>query len=103
MTVLNIYMSGALVGSTATFVNASGAPTDPSTIVFKWKAGAGTVTTITYPDARITRVAQGVYTSNVDTTGWTGPGNILYTTEWIGTGNVQAPGADYWEVEPLAI
>ena len=103
MTDYNVYMSGSLVRSTAIFTNAAGSPTDPTTITFKYRAGGGSVTTIVYPAAGITKDSQGAYHSDVDTSGWTGPGNQLYTTEWIGTGTVQAPGADYWEVEPLAI
>jgi len=100
---MNVYMSGSLVESLAAFVNAAGSPADPTTITFKFRPGSGAITTIVYPDARIVRDGTGAYHSNVDTTGWAGPGNLLYTTEWIGTGNVQAPGADYWEVEPLAL
>jgi hypothetical protein len=100
---LNVYMSGTLVGTTANFVNAAGALTDPTTITLKYRASPGTIVTVVYPAAPIVRLAQGVYTANLDTTGWTGPGNQLWTTEWIGTGNVQAPGVDYFEVEPLAL
>jgi hypothetical protein len=100
---MNIYMSGTLVRSTATFVNTVGTPTDPTTITLKYKAGAGSITTVLYPAAPIVRDGAGVYHADLDSTGWAGPGNQQWTTEWIGTGAVQAPGADYWEVEPLAL
>jgi hypothetical protein len=90
------------VQSLANFFNATGALADPTTIVFKYRPGGGSTTTITYPTG-IVRVSTGVYYYNIDTTGFTGPGLLLYTTEWIGTGAVQAPGVDYWNVEPLPI
>lgn len=103
MSAYNIYISGALVQSTANFTNLSGVLTDPTTITLKYRIGAGSTTTVVYPAAPIVRAAQGVYTANLDTTGWAGPGLQLWTIEWIGTGAVQAPGIDYWEVEPLAL
>ncbi len=103
MTELNRYMSGALVRSSAQFVNLAGSPADPSTITLKYRAGAGATVTIVSPSAPIVRDGLGAYHADLDTTGFAGPGLQLWTTEWIGTGAVQAPGADYWEVEPLAL
>lgn len=100
---MNKYMSGSLVRSSAAFTNLAGSPADPTTITLKYRAGAGSITTVVYPSAPIIRDGTGAYHADLDTTGWNGPGDQLWTTEWIGTGNVQAPGADYWEVEPLAL
>jgi hypothetical protein len=100
---LNRYMSGALVRSSAAFTNLSGSPADPTTITLKYRAGAGATITVVSPSAPIVRDSQGFYHADLDTTGFAGPGLQIWTTEWIGTGNVQAPGADYFEVEPLAL
>lgn len=100
---MNSYMSGTLVTSTAQFVNAAGVLADPTTITFKYRAGAGVTQTVVYPTAPVVRTATGVYYANIDTTGWVGPGNLLYTTEWVGTGAVQAIEPDYWSVEPPAL
>jgi hypothetical protein len=97
---MNTYMSGTLVQSSATFLNASGVAADPTTITLKYKLGPGIVETVVYPTAPINRVSAGVYTANFDTTGWSGPGNRLDLMEWIGTGTVQAINTDNWEVEP---
>lgn len=103
MSTLNLYISGALVRTIATFTNLAGQPTDPTTITLKYRAGAGSTTTIVYPAAGIVKDSTGVYHSDLDTTGFAGPGQQLWTIQWVGTGNVQAPGIDYFEVEPLAL
>ena len=100
---MNLYVSGTLVTSIANFVNAAGAPTDPSTITFKYRIGAGATTTVLYPSAPIIRDSQGNYHANLDTTGWAGPDLLLYTVQWTGTGNVVAIQPDYWQVEPPAL
>jgi hypothetical protein len=96
-------MSGTLVTSTAQFTNAAGVLTDPTVITFKYRAGAGATQTAVYPSSPVVRTAAGVYYANIDTTGWAGPGNLLYTTEWVGTGTVQAIQSDYWLVEPPSL
>ena len=96
---MNTYMSGARVRSLASFVNVSGVATDPTTVTFKYRAGAGSVQTISSPSHDST----GAYHFDIDTSGWTGPDNTLYTCEWIGTGTVQAINTDYFEVEPPAL
>jgi hypothetical protein len=96
---LPVYMSGSLVREIAEFVNSSGVATNPSSVTLKYKAGAGSVIVISGPE----NDSAGVFHWDIDTTGWTGPGNLLYTCEWIGTGAVQAIGSDYWEVSPAAI
>jgi hypothetical protein len=100
---MNLYMSGSLVQSLATFLNASGIPTNPTVITFKWRAGAGVTNVAVYPAAPVVLVSAGIFYANIDTTGWAGPGNLLYTTEWVGTGTVQAIQSDYWQVEPPSL
>lgn len=88
-------MAGSLVTSTATFTaEATGDATDPTTIVLKYLEPGSGVTTVTYPDAFITRVSAGVYSAELDTTSLPG----AWTVEWIGTGAVQAIAAASWTV-----
>ena len=96
---MNTYISGSLVRDIAQFVNSSDAATNPTTTTLKYRAGAGDVQTIAAPDNDV----EGTFHWDIDTTGWTGPGNLLYTLVWIGTGAVQAIGTDYFEVEPPAL
>ena len=96
-------MSGSLVETVATFVNAVGGATDPTTITLKYRLGSGATTTVVYPTTPIIRVSAGLYSANLDSTGWAGPGNQLWTVEWIGTGTVQAINADFWQIEPPAL
>jgi hypothetical protein len=100
---VNTYMSGSLVTSYANFVNAAGTPTDPTTITLKYRTAAGSITTVVYPSSPITRVSAGSYSANLDTTGWAGPGLLLWTIEWIGTGAVQAINSGGWQVEPATL
>lgn len=100
---MNVYISGSLVQTAAQFLNQAGQPADPGTITLKYRAGAGATQTLVYGSSGIQRQGTGSYTFNIDTTGWAGPGYLLYTTEWIGTGAVQAIGIDYWQVEPPAL
>lgn len=97
------YMSGSLVTSTATFLDDTGTPADPDTITLKYKAGtAGTVTAV-YPDDPVTRVSEGIYQAELDSTGFTGPGLQQWTVEWIGTGTVQAIAVATFTVVPAAL
>lgn len=96
-------MSGSLVRSTATFANISGTITDPTTVTLKYRTAAGSTTTVVYPSAPIVKDSTGVYHADFDTTGFTGPDDQLWTTEWIGTGTVQAISVDYWQVVPAAL
>jgi hypothetical protein len=100
---MNIYISGTLVTTQANFLNSVGAAADPDTITLKYKKDAGTVTTVTYPTAPVVKISTGIYSANLDTSGWTGPNNQLWTTEWIGTGAVQTIGDDDFEVEAPSI
>lgn len=100
---MNTYMSGSLVTSTATYANDAGTPTDPTVVTLKYKTGSGATTTVTYPSAPVVKVSTGVYSAEFDTSGWTGPDNQLWATQWSGTGTVQAIAADYWQVTPPAL
>jgi hypothetical protein len=100
---MNVYMSGTLVTTQAIFVNKAGVVADPDTITLKYKKDAGLVTVVTYPTAPVVKISTGIYAADLDTSGWNGPDNQLWTTEWIGTGAVQVPGVDRFEVEALAI
>jgi hypothetical protein len=100
MSSVNKYVSGTRVRSIATFTNAAGAAADPDTTTFKVRAGSGATTT----DAGPTRDALGVFHRDIDTAGWSGPGELLYTTEWIGTGAVAVVSEpDYFKVVPAAL
>lgn len=54
--------------------------------------------TVVYPAAPIVRDGTGAYHADFDTTGWAQPSDLIYVTEWVGTGNVQAIGSDVWRV-----
>jgi len=100
------FMAGSLVTSTATFLDGNGNPADPSAVTLKYKQGAGATTTVTYQPntpTSITRNSPGVYSTELDTTGWTGPDNQLWTVQWSGAGNVQAIAVSNWQVEPAAL
>jgi hypothetical protein len=96
---MNTYIAGSLVRTTATFVNVAGTPANPTTTVLKYRAGAGSVQTISSP----TNDAPGVFHYDIDTTGWDGPEDLLYSLEWIGTGAVQAITVDWFQVIPPTI
>ena len=91
-------MSGSLVRSSAVFTNIAGTPTDPTTTTAKYRAGVGA----TQNPAPVHDGA-GLFHVDIDTTGWAGPENLLYTCQWQGTGAVIAIGPDYFEVEPPAL
>lgn len=93
-------MSGQLVRTKTTFVDINGNPIDPTTITLKYKDAGGAIQTVTYPTAPVVKDATGVYHADLDSTGWTGPGNALWLVEWIGTGACQAINTDEWIVEP---
>lgn len=95
---MNSYMSGSLVRTVANFTNSSGVLTDPSAVTFTFKTGASSSTT---PSS--VRDSAGVYHYDIDTSGWTGPGSLLYVLEWIGTGTVQAITSDSFAVIAPAI
>lgn len=85
--------------TSASFTNVNGQPANPDTATLKYKATSGSVITVSSP----THDGTGAYHYDIDTTGWTGPGNARYTTEWIGTGAVQTINSDTFEVEPPSL
>ncbi len=95
---MNVYMSGTLVRSIAHFVNVQGADADPTTTTAKYRAGVGSIQT-----PAPVHDGLGFFHVDIDTTGWAGPENLLYTCQWQGTGAVIAIGPDYFEVEPPAL
>lgn len=96
---MNTYISGTLVRTSASFTDVTGAAADPTTVTLKYKAGANSTITINAP----AHDGTGAYHYDIDTSGWTGPGNQPYVTEWTGTGTVQVVGVGSWEVEPPAL
>lgn len=96
-------MSGTLVRTRAQFTDTTGQAADPTTVVLKYRKDAGSTTTVTYPSAPIVRAALGDFHADLDTSGWTGPGNQGWVTQWAGTGAVQVVDRDEWGVEPQAL
>ena len=92
------YISGDLVRSSAQFVGLNGVATDPTVVTFTYQAGAGLVQSSTAP----VKDSTGLYHYDIDTTGWNGPNNLLYTCQWAGTGAVQQVDLDYFQVSPPA-
>jgi hypothetical protein len=95
---MNVYTSGSLVRSSAFFVNAAGAPADPTTTVFKYRPGTGAVQTVSP-----TRDGAGAFHFDMDTTGWAGPDIQTWTCQWAGTGAVQAIGDDNFGVKASSL
>ena len=90
---MNSYIAGSLVTVSATFTNASGTPTDPTTVTLQvGRLGSGVsvstysggTTTGTYA---ITKVSTGNYAANIDTTSLP---QAQWTYEWYGSGTLQA-------------
>jgi hypothetical protein len=97
---VNVYPSGTIVRTTAaSFTNVSGVVADPTTITLKYRRGSGSITSVLYPTAPIIKDSVGNYHADLDTSGFAGPGQELWLTEWIGTGNVAVIGNDAWFVE----
>ena len=97
---MNKYVSGTFVRSIATFYDATGTQADPTSVIFSFRPGAGSVT----QDLAPTKIGVGVYCSDMDTSGWPGPDNLLYTCQWEGTGAVAVVSEpDYFEVEAAAL
>jgi hypothetical protein len=89
------YPVGQRVKTTVTFADYSGTPTDPTTITFKYENPAGTVTTIIYPAAGVTKIGTGVFSAEVtfDTAG-------SWWRRWNGTGTIVAAFEAPWFVTP---
>lgn len=106
---MNSYLAGTLVrvatysGSTSSpvggFRDATGTLADPTTVTLKYRAGTGAVTTVTYPSAPVVKDATGLYHADLDTTGSATTAPVIWLYEWIGTGTVQAPAQNQFEVD----
>ena len=110
---MNSYLDGSLV-TVATYTGSAlnpqggfrdrtGALADPTTVKLKYRAGpAAAETVVTYPSPPIVKDAVGLYHADLDTTSSataaTGP--VIWPYEWIGTGAVQAPAQNKFEVIP---
>jgi hypothetical protein len=93
-------IAGDLITSTATWVSeATGQPTDPTTITLKYLPPGGSVTVIVYPATGVTRASAGVYVAELDTTGL--PGDWI--VQWAGTGAVQKVGKSGFTIEQAAL
>jgi len=94
---VNTYDKGDVVRVTGAFTNAAGAAQDPSTVRFKFKDPANTVTTYTYPtDAQLVRDSTGNYHVDVDASI---SGEWDY--RWEGSGAVgKSAGEGKFEVAP---
>lgn len=104
----NTYLTGALV-SVATYSGTIASPVggfrdnngnlaDPTTITLKYKPGEkATTIVVVYPAAPIIRDGVGLYHANLDTTGLTIPIDE-WDYEWIGTGTIQAPAKNFFNV-----
>jgi hypothetical protein len=78
----NPLYEGTAVTTTCTFTTAAGALMDPSVITVSYRAGSAAAVTWTYGGGQITRVSQGVYTAELDTTNNAG----YWQVKWTGTG-----------------
>ena len=95
----NIYISGSVVRSVATFRDINGVLTNPTATTFKYRSGVGSTQVINAP----VNDEEGIFHYDMDTTGWAGPDLLLYTCQWSGTGTVQAIEPDYFNVEAPAL
>jgi len=96
-------MDGSLVTVSGAFENDAGTPTNPTTTKLKVQVGVGTTTTYVYGSSAIANPETGIFTFEIDTTGLAATGSVVVTYEWIGTGNVQAIGAQQFEVVPAPL
>lgn len=59
---INVYDKGDIARVTGTFTNSAGAAIDPTTVTFKYRVPAGTITTLVYgTDPGLIKSAVGVY------------------------------------------
>jgi hypothetical protein len=109
---VNSYYTGALVrvatytgpsiSPTGGFMDVNGNLADPTVITLKYKPGSAASTiTVIYPTAPIVKDGVGLYHADLDTTGLLPVGMALdeWTYEWIGTGAIQAPALNIFEVK----
>lgn len=107
---MNSYLDGSLVtvatytGSVANpvggFRDANGNLADPTTVTLKYAKAGSPETVVVYPAAPIIKDAVGLYRANIDSTGSAPVNPIIWSYEWIGTGTVQAPAQNQFEVRP---
>lgn len=84
---VNKYDYGDLIRVTGTFTDEDGVATDPAVVKLTYQNPAGTETTVTYPDAAITKSGTGVYYADIDA-------NAVgaWSYRWWSTGSGQASG-----------
>jgi hypothetical protein len=91
----NTYDVGDKVRVTVNFTD-NGSPIDPTTVVFKWKSPAGTITTKTYgTDVEVVKTSTGVYYSDI-----TPASAGKYDYRFAGTGAVVAASEGLFYVRP---
>lgn len=89
--------AGTAVLSTATFTDATGTATDPTTVTLEWRIGGGEVTTWTYDSTdNITRTGTGVYSATITTTGASSTTVVL---KWRGEGACAAVEVASFQVQ----
>jgi hypothetical protein len=89
------YVRGSLVESDVTFMDITGTPRDPITVVARVYVPGAVVAVYTYGTGTfITKSGTGTYYVQVDTT----PANGRYLVRWESTGVVQAAFEDVWLV-----
>lgn len=107
---MNSYLDGTLV-TVATYSGSVGSPlggfrdrsgnlADPTTVTLKYAKAGTPETVVTYPNAPIVKDSAGLYRADIDTTGSAPVNPIIWSYEWIGTGAVQAPAQNQFEVRP---
>ncbi len=99
---MNSYYAGSLVRVSATFSDISGTATDPTTVTLKYRQG-GSVTTLTYAGAQLTKASTGNYYTDLDTTPWITASSEVITVQWTGTGTCQAVTTDQFTVTEPAL
>jgi len=93
---INVHQKGDLVRVAATFKNAAGTDTDPTTVSFRYTAPSGTVTTLVYgTDAALVKASVGNYYVDLDAN----EAGIWFHV-FIGTGAVQQAQDGEFTVSP---
>lgn len=98
----NSYVAGTVVRCNASFVNAAGVATDPTTVTAtaQYAGPAGGVPLAPPVTQAVVRDSAGAYHCEVATAGWTGPGRQQVTVFWQGTGALTAAFEDTFYVTP---
>jgi hypothetical protein len=91
--------SGSLATPTGGFRSNSGALSDPTAIILKYRPGTlAAVITVTYPTAPIVKDGVGLYHAWLDTTTVSLTPIDEWEYEWFGTGAIQAAAKNFFEV-----